>query len=74
MKKSASGSNLKIVNFGILIHVLSWIIYFRLLRKETQTENQQLFDGIIDFTSFDRVEGLNYWEQSWLKIIYFYLN
>ena len=74
MKKSTSGSNLKIVNFGILIHVLSWIIYFRLLRKETQTENQQLFDGIIDVTSFDRVEGLNYWEQSWLKIIYFYLN
>ena len=74
MKKSTSGSNLKIVNFSILIHVLSWIIYFRLLRKETQTENQQLFDGIIDVTSFDRVEGLNYWEQSWLKIIYFYLN
>ena len=27
--------------------------------KKTQTENQQLFDGIIDITLFDGVEGLN---------------
>ena len=28
--------------------------------ERTQTENQQLFDGIIDVTLFDGVEGLNY--------------
>ena len=27
--------------------------------KKTWTENQQLFDGIIDVTLFDGVEGLN---------------
>ena len=39
---------------------MSWNIYFRLLRKKIRTENQQLFDGIIDVTSFDGVEGLDY--------------
>ena len=28
--------------------------------KETRTENQQLFDGIMDITIFDGVEGLDY--------------
>ena len=28
-------------------------------KKKTQTENQQLFDGIMDITLFDGVEGLN---------------
>ena len=28
--------------------------------EKTQTENQQLFGGIIDVTSFDGVKGLNY--------------
>ena len=46
----------KIVHFGILIHVLS---HFRLLRKKTRTENQQLFDGIIDVTLFDGADGLD---------------
>ena len=50
----------KIVHFGILIHVLSWNIYFRFVRKNKQTENQQLFDWIIDVTLFDGVEGLDY--------------
>ena len=27
--------------------------------EKTQAENQQLFDGIIDVTLFDRVEGPN---------------
>ena len=29
--------------------------------KETRTENQQLFDGIIDVTLFDGVVGLDYY-------------
>ena len=49
----------KIVHFGILIHILSWNIYFRLLRKKTWTENQQLFDGMIDIKLFDGVEVLD---------------
>jgi len=49
----------KIVHFGILIHVLTWNIDSRLLRKKTWTENQQLFDRIIDVTLFDGVEGLD---------------
>ena len=48
-----------VVHFGNLIHVLSWNIYFRLLRRK-HTENQQLFDRIIDITLFDGVEGLDY--------------
>jgi hypothetical protein len=27
----------------------------------SETENQQLFDGIIDVTLFDEVEGLDFW-------------
>jgi hypothetical protein len=27
--------------------------------EKTRTENQQLFEGIIDVTLFDRVEGLD---------------
>ena len=34
-------------------------ILFQITEKKTQTENQQLFDGIIDGTLFDRVEGLS---------------
>ena len=46
-------------------------------REKTQTENQQLFDGIIDVILFDKVEGVQlkssfvYWirkHSSWLKI------
>ena len=33
---------------------------FDITEKKTGTENQQLFDGIIDVTLFDGVEGLNY--------------
>ena len=32
--------------------------------EKTQCENQQLFDGIIDITLFDAVEGLDYWLSS----------
>ena len=32
---------------------------FQITEKKTLTENQQLFDGIIDVTLFDGVEGLN---------------
>ena len=37
---------------------------FKITEKITQTENLQLFDGIIDITSFDGVEGLDYWIQN----------
>ena len=33
---------------------------FQIIEKKTQTENRQLFDGIIDATLFDGVEGLNF--------------
>ena len=49
----------KLVHFVILSHILSWNIHSTLLRKKTKTENQQLFDGIIDVTLFDGVEGLD---------------
>ena len=47
----------KTVHFGILIHILSWNIldYW----EKTWTENQQLFDVIIDIKLFDGVEGLD---------------
>ena len=32
---------------------------FDITEKKTGTENQQLFDGIIDVTLFDGVEGLD---------------
>ena len=32
---------------------------FQITKKKTRTENQQLFDGIIDITLFDGVEGLD---------------
>ena len=31
---------------------------FQIIEKKQQIENQQLFDGIIDVTLFDGVEGL----------------
>ena len=33
--------------------------FFQITEKKTQTENQQLFDGIIDVTLFYRVGGLD---------------
>ena len=45
----------KNVHFGILMHVWSWNIYCRLLRRK----HEQLFDRIINFTLFGRVEVLN---------------
>ena len=36
---------------------------FQITEKKTLTENQQLFDRIIDITLFDGVEGLNYSKQ-----------
>ena len=38
----------KIVNFGILIHIVFLKRYSRLLRKKTQSELQQSFDRIIE--------------------------
>ena len=35
----------------------------------SETENQQLFDGIIDVTLFDEVEGLDFWPK-YLEIIF----
>ena len=43
----------KIVHFVILIHVLSWNIYF------TEKKHQQLFDRKIEVTLFDGVEVLD---------------
>ena len=34
--------------------------FFKIAEEKKSTENQQLFDGIIDVTLFDGVEGLNY--------------
>ena len=59
----------KILHFDILIHVLSWNIYFRLLRKNPRTESQQLFDGIIDVTLFDGVEGLDFNYQNYAQLL-----
>ena len=39
---------------------LKHLSYFT--EKKKWTENQQLFDGIIDVTLFDGVEGLDYWD------------
>ena len=39
---------------------LKHLVQITALRKKTQTENPQLFDGIIDVTLFDGVEGLDY--------------
>ena len=33
--------------------------------EKQKTENQQLFDGIIDVILFDGVEGLNWWVTCW---------
>ena len=35
--------------------------------EKTWTENQQLFDGIIDITLFDGVEGLGYCATSFMR-------
>ena len=35
--------------------------FFPITEKKTQTENRQLFDGIIDVTIFEGVEGLNFY-------------
>ena len=48
----------KIVHLGILIHILSWNIYFRLLKKKYKLK---LFEGIIDVIFFDGVKRLCYW-------------
>ena len=32
--------------------------FFKIAEEKKSTENQQLFDGIIDVTLFDGVEGL----------------
>ena len=37
--------------------------------QKTQIENQQLFDGIIDVTLFDRVEGLDYCDEYVIHIL-----
>ena len=37
--------------------------------KKTWTENQQLFDGIIDIILFDEVVGLDSWVSSFLSLI-----
>ena len=47
-------------HFGILIYILSFQDIFQVTEKKQQTENQQLFDGIIDVTLFDGVKGLDY--------------
>ena len=52
----------KIVHFGVVIHVLSSQDIFQITEKKWKTENQQLFDKIIDVTLFDGVEGLYYYE------------
>ena len=36
--------------------------------EKTQTENQQLLDGIIEVTLFDGVEGLDYNLWKWYSI------
>ena len=49
----------KIVHFGVLIHILSWNIHFRLLRKIHELKINKYLIGIIDVTLFDGVEGLD---------------
>ena len=50
---------LKIVHYGITF-CLGTVSLDDCTEKKTQTENPQLFDGIIDVTLFDGVEGLDY--------------
>ena len=49
----------KLVHFGILIQVMSWNIILDYWEKKTQTENQHFFEGIIEVTIFDGIEGLD---------------
>jgi len=51
------------VHFGILIHVLSWNIYFRLLRKNTIWKSTIIWWNNWH-SLFDGVEGLDYWIQN----------
>ena len=50
----------KIDDLGISIYILCFQDILQITKKKKQTENQQIFDGIIDDTSFDGVKRFNY--------------
>ena len=62
----------KVDSFGILICVLSFQDIFQIIEIEQQTENQHLFDKIIDVILFDGVEGFDYRKKETETMINYY--
>jgi hypothetical protein len=48
-------------NSRFVLKNLFQIYIFQIIEKKQRTKSQQLFDGIIDLTLFDGVEGLDYY-------------